>query len=58
MVLGEVERVEREMLLVGDILIRAGGRGRAGGVHGMLLNGTREPRDDDSGQVGNGQPLP
>lgn len=45
----EVERVERGRLLVRGNCIRVGGRGRAGGVHGILLRNTRERRNDDSG---------
>ena len=55
---GEVERVEKETLLVRSNFVQAGGCGRADGKHGILLLGTRKPGDDDSGQVGSGQNLP
>ena len=55
---GEVERVERETLLVRAICVQAGGCGRANGIHGILLRGTRKLGGDDSGQVGSGQYIP
>ena len=54
----EVEGVERRNILVIDICIRDGGRGQGGGVHGILLHGTKEPRDDDSGQLCIGELRP
>ena len=54
---GDVERVERETLLLRGNGIRAGSFGQAGGVHGVLLRGLREPGDDDNGQIGSRQFL-
>ena len=55
---GEVERVERGNVLVRSTGIRARGSGRAGGVHGLLLHGPREPGADNSGQTGRSRFLP
>lgn len=54
----EVEAVERENMLVRDISVRAGGLGQGGGVHDILLHGTKELGDNDSGQVCSSQLRP
>ena len=51
--MSELERVEREELFVRGIGV--GGRGRLGGVHDVLLSGTKELGDDDSGHIGSGE---
>lgn len=49
--------MERETLLVGGNCVQAGGCGRAGEVHRILLSGTKELGDDDSGRMGSDQLL-
>lgn len=54
----EVERVEKEELLVGGNRILVESRGRVGGVRAILMSATGESGNHDSGRVGNGQFLP
>lgn len=54
----DVERVEREELLIRGDVIRVGSGELVSNVHGVLLHDTREPRDDSSEQVGSAPLLP
>lgn len=54
----DVERVEREELLIRGDVIRVGSGRWVSEVHGILLHDTREPRDDSSEQVDSALLLP
>lgn len=55
---GEVDRVEREKLLVAGDHVQTGGGGRVGGVHSVLLRSARDSGEYDSGKSGSRQFLP